>query len=206
MPPSFRVLSERIVDYGAVWSCHALLAPDAVNVSGTGDRTVLRLMGVKLAASMGAEVTMLSTSRSKEADARRLGAHHFALTSDEATFARLAGRFDLILDTISAPHDYNKYLGMLAVEGTMVLLGVPPEPTPVAAFSLIGARRSLAGLLIGFTPSHIPALGKQAGFPTPGKKGKFTDFERYFFPHGYIIIDANDMKEGILLLRLKGNL
>jgi uncharacterized zinc-type alcohol dehydrogenase-like protein len=98
---------------------------------------------------MGAEVTMLSTSAAKEADARRLGAHGFGLTSDEATFKRLAGHFDLILDTISAPHDYNKYLGLLKVDGAMVLLGVPPEPTPVAAFPLIMGRRSLAGSLIG---------------------------------------------------------
>jgi uncharacterized zinc-type alcohol dehydrogenase-like protein len=106
-------------------------------------------MAVKLAASLGCEVTMLSTSRSKEADARRLGAHEFALTSEKATFKKLAGRFDLILDTISAPHDYNAYLGLLRVDGAMVLLGVPPQPTPVAAFALIGGRRNLAGSLIG---------------------------------------------------------
>jgi uncharacterized zinc-type alcohol dehydrogenase-like protein len=106
-------------------------------------------MAVKLAASMGAEVTMLSTSPAKEADARRLGAHHFALTSRDETFARLQGRFDLILDTISAQHDYDKHLEMLRVDGAMVLLGVPPSPAPVHAFSLIGGRRSLAGSLIG---------------------------------------------------------
>ena len=106
-------------------------------------------MAVKLAASMGAEVTMLSTSRAKEADARRLGAHAFALTSDEATFERLDGHFDLIVDTISAPHDYDKYLGMLRPQSTMVVVGVPPEPTPVNAFSLIGGNKRLAGSLIG---------------------------------------------------------
>jgi uncharacterized zinc-type alcohol dehydrogenase-like protein len=106
-------------------------------------------MAVKLAAALGAEVTMLSTSPSKEADARRLGAHEFGLTSQKSTFKRFAGRFDLIIDTISAPHDYNAYLGLVRVEGTMVLLGVPPAPTPVHAFSLIGGRRSLAGSLIG---------------------------------------------------------
>ena len=106
-------------------------------------------MAVKLAASLGCEVTMLSTSRAKEADARRLGAHQFALTTEKGTFKKLAGSFDLILDTISAPHDYNAHLGLLKVNGTMVLLGVPPQPTPVAAFALIGGRRSLAGSLIG---------------------------------------------------------
>jgi uncharacterized zinc-type alcohol dehydrogenase-like protein len=117
-----------------------------VGVVGLGG---LGHMGVKLAAAMGAEVTMLSTSRSKEGDARRLGAHHFALTSDDGTLKKLGGHFDFILDTISARHDYNAYLGMLRVDGSMVLLGVPPEPTPVHAFSLIGGRRTLAGSLIG---------------------------------------------------------
>ena len=117
-----------------------------VGVVGLGG---LGHMAVKLAASMGCEVTMLSTSRSKEGDARRLGAHEFGLTSDDATFKKLAGRFDLIVDTISAAHDYNKYLGMVKVDGAMVLLGVPPQPAPVSAFSLIGGRKSLAGSLIG---------------------------------------------------------
>ena len=102
-----------------------------------------------LAHAMGAEVTMLSTSNSKEADARKLGAQHFGLTSDPATFKALAGTFDLIIDTISAPHDYNKYLGLLRLEGAMVLLGVPPEPTPVAAGSLIFGHKVLTGSLIG---------------------------------------------------------
>ncbi len=92
---------------------------------------------------------MLSTSRSKEADARRLGAQAFELTTDEDTFKKLAGRFDLIVDTISAPHDYNAYLRMLRTRGTMVVIGVPPEPTPVAAISLIGGNKRLAGSLIG---------------------------------------------------------
>ena len=117
-----------------------------VGVVGLGG---LGHMAVKLAAALGAEVTMLSTSKAKEADARKLGAHEFGLTSDKATFKRLAGRFDLIVNTISAPHDYNAYLGMVAIDGTMVLLGVPPAPTPVHAFSLIPGRKSLSGSLIG---------------------------------------------------------
>ena len=119
---------------------------DRVGVIGLGG---LGHMAVKLAVAMGAEVTMLSTSKAKEADARRLGAHHFGLTTEEATFQRLAGRFDLLIDTISAPHDYNKYLGLLRVEGAMVLLGVPPQPTPVAAHALISGRKTLSGSLIG---------------------------------------------------------
>ncbi|WP_242360600.1 NAD(P)-dependent alcohol dehydrogenase [Anaeromyxobacter sp. SG17] len=125
------------------WNCKP---GDRVAVVGLGG---LGHMAVKLAASMGAEVTMLSTSASKEADARRLGAHGFASTRDASTFSRLAGRFDLIVDTISAPHDYNAYLRLLRPKGAMVLLGVPPEPTPVAAFSLISGNKRLAGSLIG---------------------------------------------------------
>jgi len=128
------------------WKCKQ---GDRVGVVGLGG---LGHMAVKLAASMGAEVTMLSTSRSKEADARRLGARGFEVTTDPATFTKLAGSFDLIVDTISAPHDYNQYLGMLGLEGTMVVVGVPPQPTPVAAMSLILGNKRLAGSLIGGIP------------------------------------------------------
>ena len=106
-------------------------------------------MGVKFAASFGAEVTVLSTSKSKHNDALALGAHHFAVTKDEATMKSLAGTFDFILNTISAQHDYNAYLNLLNLNGTMVVVGVPPQPTAVHAFSLIMKRRSLAGSLIG---------------------------------------------------------
>lgn len=125
------------------WSCKA---GDRVGVVGLGG---LGHMAVKLAASMGAEVTMLSTSQSKEADARRLGAHAFASTKDDTTFKRLGGSFDLLIDTVSAPHDLNQYLGLLRSYGTMVLLGAPPEPAPVAAFGLILGNKRLAGSLIG---------------------------------------------------------
>jgi len=119
---------------------------DRVGVVGLGG---LGHMAVKLAASMGAEVTMLSTSKNKEADARKLGASGFASTKDPATFTKLAGQLDLIIDTISAQHDYNQYLGMLRPYGAMVLLGAPPEPSPLAAFALIMGNRRLAGSLIG---------------------------------------------------------
>lgn len=109
-------------------------------------------MGVKFAVSMGAEVTMLSHSHSKEKDAKRLGAHKFILTSDEAQAKTVAGYFDFILDTVSAQHDYNFYLGMLRTNGTMVCVGVPPEPTPVHSMSLIFGRKSLGGSLIGGLP------------------------------------------------------
>ena len=117
-----------------------------VGVVGLGG---LGHIAVKLAASLGAEVTVFSTSKGKEQDARRLGATGFALSSEKGTFKRLAGTFDLILDTISAPHDYNAYLGTLRLDGAMVLLGVPPGPTPVHAGSLIFGRHILTGSLIG---------------------------------------------------------
>ncbi len=106
-------------------------------------------MGVKFAASFGADVTVLSTSASKKQDALNLGAHHFEVTSDPETMKKLQGKFDFILSTISAQHDYNQYLNLLTLNGTMVVVGVPPQPSAVHAFSLIGKRRSLAGSLIG---------------------------------------------------------
>ncbi|HMJ48810.1 MAG TPA: NAD(P)-dependent alcohol dehydrogenase [Ferruginibacter sp.] len=106
-------------------------------------------MGVKLAAAFGAEVTVLSTSDSKEADAKRLGATHFVNSKNEEKMAGLAGSFDFILNTVSAPNSYDRLLGLLKTNGTMVLVGAPPEPSQVMGFSLIMRRRSLAGSLIG---------------------------------------------------------
>ncbi len=119
---------------------------DRVGVVGLGG---LGHMAVKLAVAMGAEVTLLSHSESKRADARRLGAHEFANTSDGSAFGKLAGRFDLLVDTVSAPHDLSRYLELLRVDGAMVLVGVPPEAIPVHASALIMGRRSLGGSLIG---------------------------------------------------------
>lgn len=81
-----------------------------------------------------------------------MGAHRFVLTSDAAQVKEVTGYFDFILDTVSAEHDYNFYLGLLRTNGTMVCVGVPPSPTPVAAFSIIFGRKSLAGSLIGGLP------------------------------------------------------
>lgn len=106
-------------------------------------------MGVKFAKAMGAEVTVLSQSERKRADALAMGADHYLAMNAEGVFEENASRFDFLLDTVSAPHDYNAYLGLLRRHGRMVLVGVPPEPTPVAAFPLIIARRSLSGSLIG---------------------------------------------------------
>ncbi len=128
------------------WNCKK---GDRVAVVGLGG---LGHMAVKLAASMGAEVTMLSTSRAKEADAQRLGAKGFELTNDPSIFKKLARRFDLIVDTVSAPHDYNQYLGILRPKGTLVAVGAPSEPSPVTAFSLIMGNKRLAGSAIGGIP------------------------------------------------------
>jgi uncharacterized zinc-type alcohol dehydrogenase-like protein len=106
-------------------------------------------MAVKFAAAFGADVTVLSTSKSKEQDALNLGAHHFAVTKDADTMKKLQGKFDFILSTISAPHEYNDYLNLLTLDGTMVVVGVPPQPSVVGAFNLIGKRRSIAGSMIG---------------------------------------------------------
>ncbi len=124
------------------WKCKP---GDRVAVSGLGG---LGHMAVKLAAAMGAEVTVLSTSKAKEADARRLGAHGFEVTGD-ATFKKLGGRFDLLIDTVSARHDLNQHLMMVRPEGVMVLVGAPPEGTPLSSFALIMGNRRLAGSLIG---------------------------------------------------------
>ncbi|CAA9276972.1 MAG: Alcohol dehydrogenase [uncultured Arthrobacter sp.] len=106
-------------------------------------------MAVKLAHAMGAEVTVLSQSLKKQEDGLKLGADHYYATSDENTFTDLAGSFDLIINTVSAPLDISAYLELLALDGALVNVGAPPEPLPVNAFSLIMGRRSFAGSMIG---------------------------------------------------------
>jgi uncharacterized zinc-type alcohol dehydrogenase-like protein len=120
-------------------------AGDRVGVIGLGG---LGHMAVKLAVSMGAAVTVFSTSASKEADARRLGATGFVVSTPEALGA-LAGRFDFLLDTVSAEHDYNAFLNLLRPRGAMVLVGAPATAAPVHPFSLIMGSRILAGSAIG---------------------------------------------------------
>ena len=106
-------------------------------------------MGVKFAHALGAEVTVLSHSPSKEADARSLGADHFVVTSDRAQLQSVKRKFDLILNTVSAEHDINDYLGLLATDGTLVVIGLPGVPFAVQANSLLTGRRSMAGSMIG---------------------------------------------------------
>src|SRR3954451_10039437 len=106
-------------------------------------------MAVKLAAAMGAEVTVLSQSLKKQEDGLRLGAHSYFATSDPDTFAALAGRFDLVLNTVSAPIDVDAYLSLLAVDGALVNVGAPGEPLDLHVMALISGRRSYAGSMIG---------------------------------------------------------
>lgn len=120
-----------------------------VGVMGLGG---LGHMAVKFAAAFGAEVTMLSTSADKEADAKALGAHKFVLTKDKEQVKSVRGYFDFIIDTVSAPHDYNVVLSMLKTNGVQICVGVPPTPTEILGFNLIGKRRSIAGSMIGGIP------------------------------------------------------
>ncbi|HMJ36349.1 MAG TPA: NAD(P)-dependent alcohol dehydrogenase [Baekduia sp.] len=106
-------------------------------------------MAVKLAHAMGAEVTVLSQSLRKKDDGLRLGADHYHATSDPSTFEELAGRFDLIINTVSAKVDINAFLGLLAVDGALVNVGAPAEALPVNVFSLLPKRRAFAGSMIG---------------------------------------------------------
>lgn len=106
-------------------------------------------MAVKLAAAMGAEVTVISSSNKKKEDAHRLGATQYVLGSEDETFKKYNRYFDLIINTVSASLDLNRFLGLVKRDGGMVLLGIPERPEPIHPFPLVMGRRSLAGSLIG---------------------------------------------------------
>lgn len=110
-------------------------------------------IGVKIAHALGAEVTVLSQTLSKQDDGRRFGADHYYATGDPETFATLRNEFDLIINTVSVNLDLDQYLSLLAIDGTLVELGVPEHPLQVKAFSLLGNRRSLAGSMVGGIPA-----------------------------------------------------
>lgn len=120
-------------------------AGDRLAVVGLGG---LGHMAIKLGKAMGARVTVFSHSPSKREDALKLGADDFVATVDDSVFSTHVGRFDFVLDTVSAAHDYNAYLNLLRRDGTMVLVGLP-EPTMLSAGPLVFRRRRLAGSLIG---------------------------------------------------------
>ncbi len=106
-------------------------------------------VAIQFAHAMGAEVTVLSRSLNKQEEALRFGADHYVATSDPAVFIELAGRFDLILNTVSANLDVDAYLSLLRVDGTLVNVGAPAEPDQYSVFSLIMGRSSIAGSLVG---------------------------------------------------------
>jgi uncharacterized zinc-type alcohol dehydrogenase-like protein len=119
-----------------------------VAVAGLGG---LGHLGVKFAVSFGAEVTLLSTSKSKEEDAKKLGAHNFVLTTDEEQLKKYKGYFDVVLNTVSANHSYKTYLNLLALNGKMIIVGIPPKASEVPAGKLLSNRRSIIGSMIGGT-------------------------------------------------------
>ena len=106
-------------------------------------------MGVKFARAFGAHVVLFTTSESKVADGLRLGAHEVVVSQDKAAMAKHAASLDFVLDCVSAQHDINEYIGLVKLDGTLCLVGVPENPLPVHPFSVILPRRSFAGSGIG---------------------------------------------------------
>jgi uncharacterized zinc-type alcohol dehydrogenase-like protein len=121
-------------------------AGQKVGVVGLGG---LGHMAVKFAHALGAHVVLFTTSPGKTADALRLGADEVVLSKDAAEMEKHFHSFDFILDTVSAQHDLNPYIDLLKRDGTMTLVGAPPEPSPVLGFGLIFGRHQLAGSGIG---------------------------------------------------------
>lgn len=123
--------------------------------AGPGKKVAIVGMGglghvaIQFAHAMGAEVTVLSRSMNKKEEALGFGADDYFATSDPATFTELVGRFDLILNTVSANLNVDQYLSLLRVDGTLVNVGAPAEPDQYKVFSLIMGRRSIAGSLVG---------------------------------------------------------
>lgn len=109
-------------------------------------------MAVKFAVAFGSDVTVLSTSPEKQSDAKRLGAKEFVLTTDESQMKAAAGRFDFIVDTLSASHDYAAYVALLRSGGTLICLGLPNDPIQTAAANIVFTRKCIAGSLIGGLP------------------------------------------------------
>jgi uncharacterized zinc-type alcohol dehydrogenase-like protein len=145
------------LDTAAPLLCAGITTYSPLRHWGTGPGTAVAVVGfgglghmaVKLAHTMGAEVSVLSQSLKKHDDGLRLGADHYYATVDPATFELLAGSFDLIVNTVSASIDVDAYLSLLTVGGAMVNVGAPSDPFALEAFSLLRNRRSFAGSLIG---------------------------------------------------------
>jgi uncharacterized zinc-type alcohol dehydrogenase-like protein len=109
-------------------------------------------MAIKFGVAFGADVTVLSTHESKREDALKSGAHNFVVTTDEEQLKTVANSFDFILDTLSAVHDYNTYIGLLKTGGTLICVGLPTEPMHVPSFNIVFTRKCIAGSLIGGLP------------------------------------------------------
>lgn len=106
-------------------------------------------VAIRIAKAMGAEVTVLTRTADKAADAERLGADSAIITSDTAQMKTAVSSLDIIIDTVSAKHDINSYLRLLKVDGSVIIVGLPAEPLEVGAFSLVHGRRSFSGSNIG---------------------------------------------------------
>src|SRR5665213_309497 len=121
---------------------HGVRPSSRVGVIGIGG---LGHLGIQFAKAFGAEVTAFSTSKDKEAEARSLGAHHFLNTQDTGALKKVAGSFDFLLSTVSADQDWQGYVNALRPKGMLCVVGVPPSPIQIQAFSLLGAQRSISG-------------------------------------------------------------
>ncbi|MBS7566708.1 NAD(P)-dependent alcohol dehydrogenase [Mucilaginibacter sp. Bleaf8] len=125
------------------WKVSQGMKVGIVGIGGLGH------MGIKIAKAMGATVVAFTTSESKFAEAKRLGADEVVLSKDAGQMAAYRGKLHFILDAVSAEHDINAYLALLRVDGSLALVGAPEQPLPVAAFSIIMGRKSFAGSMIG---------------------------------------------------------
>lgn len=126
---------------------HWKIGPDSrVGILGIGG---LGHLAIKMAKALGAHVTVFTSSQSKLADAKRLGADEAVLSSDPAAMAKSYRSLNMVLDTVSAKHDINTYLDLLKVDGSLVMVGLPNEPLEVGAFNVVFGRRSFSGSNIG---------------------------------------------------------
>ena len=114
-------------------------------------------LGVQFARAFGAEVTAFSTSREKEEESRKLGAHHFVNTRDTGALKKVAGCFDLLLTTVNADLDWAAYVNALRPKGALVFVGVPPSPMTLPVFTLVGGQKSVGGSPIG-SPSDLTEM------------------------------------------------
>ena len=133
---------------------HGVRPSSRVGIIGIGG---LGHMGLQFAKAFGAEVTAFSTSKSKESEARALGAHHFVNTRETNAMKKLGGSFDLLLSTVNADQDWGGYISALRPKGSLCIVGVPPSPIAMQAFPLVGGQKSLAGSPTG-SPSDIAEM------------------------------------------------